>query len=124
MLFAAGLAAGRRGRARLLWPAACALLAVLSAGLGAWGVSERAERLDLVERLPERAPAPDAPPATAVVPESSYEPSPDDYFHLRRRAEQDPGRWLDSPPPEGPQGSPPPEPPIFRAGQRDGLLDQ
>jgi hypothetical protein len=124
MLFAAGQAAGRRGRGRLVWPALCVLLAVQAAGLGVWGLSERAERQALANRLREPAPIPGAPPAT-VVAASSYTPSPDDYFHLRRRAEQDPGRWLASLPPAGPPalGPPPPGPTILRAGQRDGLLD-
>jgi hypothetical protein len=128
MLFAAGRAAGRRGRARLLWPALCVLLAVQAAGLGVWGLSERAERQALASRLPEPAPAPGAPSVTAVA-ASSYTPSPEDYFHLRRRLEQDPGRWPASPQPAGPRGKepppgpPPPEPAILRAGQRDGLLD-
>jgi hypothetical protein len=124
MLFAAGRAAGRRGPGRLLWPALCLVLAVQAAGLTAWGLSERAECRSLAERLRERAPAPSAPPATAVaeVPEPSYTPSPDDYFHLRRRAEQD---WLASLPSAGlPTHEPPAEPPIPRAGQRDRLLDQ
>jgi hypothetical protein len=128
MLFAAGLAAGQREWGRRLAPALCGFLAALAAGLGAWGLSERAGRLVLVGRLPERAPAPSAPPVTAVavLPESSYTPSPDDYIHLRRRAEQDPGRWLASAQPTGTRalGPPLPEPAIFRAGQRDGLLDQ
>jgi hypothetical protein len=128
MLFAAGQAAGRRGRGRLLWPALCAFLAVQAAGLGAWGLSERAERRALASRLRERAPAPSAPPATdvAVPPEPSYTPSPDDYFHLRRRAEQNLTRGPASLPPAAAQAlaPPPPEPAILRAGQRDGLLDQ
>jgi hypothetical protein len=127
MLFAAGQAAGRRGRGRLLWPALCVVLAVQAAALGAWGLSERAERRALASRIRDRAPAPNAPPATAVVvlPEPSYTPSPDDYFHLLRRAEQDPGRWLASLPPAGSQAlEPPPEPATLRAGQRDGLSDQ
>jgi hypothetical protein len=128
MLFAAGQAAGRRGRGRLLWPALCLLLAVQAAGLGAWALSERAECRALASRLGERAPAPEALPAVAVgvPPGPSYTPSPDDYFHLLRRAEQDPGHWLASLPPAAPQapGPPPPEPAILRAGQRDGLLDQ
>ena len=41
MLFAAGQAAGRRGRSQLLWPMLCALLTVQAAGLGVWGLSER-----------------------------------------------------------------------------------
>jgi hypothetical protein len=126
VLFAAGLAAGRRGRGRLLWPALCVVLAVQAAALGVWGLSERAECQALAERLHERTPAPGVPPANAVVevPGPSYTPAPDDYFHLRRQAEQDPGRWLASLPPPGPQaiGPPPPEPAILHAVPRDGLL--
>jgi len=127
MLFAAGLAAGRRGWGRLLVPALCGLLAALATGLGAWGLSERAEREAMASRLRQHAPTPGAPPATAValLPEPSYTPSPDDYFHLRQRVLQDPGRWLAFSEPAGPPapGPPPPGPAILRAGQRDGLLD-
>jgi hypothetical protein len=126
MLFAAGRAAGRRGRVPLLWPALCAFLAVQVAGLGIWGLSERAGRLALADRQPQRVPGPSAPPTVvAVLPESSYTPSPDDYFHLRRRVEQDPARELTPLPPEGPQspGPRPPQPAIFRAGQRNGPND-
>src|SRR5437870_46944 len=82
---AAGRAAGRRGR--LLWPALCTLLAAQAAGLWAWGLSERTERVALAGLLHERAPAPNIPPAPAVAefPAPRYSPSPDDYFHLRRR---------------------------------------
>jgi hypothetical protein len=127
MLFAAGQATGRRGRGRLLWPALCVLLATQAVMLGAWGLSERSERLALASRLHESAPESSAPPATAVaiLPKSSYTPAPDDYFHLRGRTEQDLNRWLtlahtDAPAP----GTPPPEPTIPRAGQRDGVFDQ
>jgi hypothetical protein len=124
MLFAAGRAAGRRGRGHLLWPALTVVLAVQAAGLGLWGLSERAERQILASRLRQRAPALSAPPETAVA-ESSYTPSPDDYFHLRRRMEQDPSHWLAALSPAGSQalGPTPPKPLILRAGQRDGLLD-
>jgi len=127
MLFAAGRAAGWRGRTRLLWPALCAFLAVQAAGLGAWGLSERAERLALADRPPERAPTPTAPAPTAVavLPEASYTPSPNDYLHLRRRVEQDSGRWLVSAQPAGGKApGPPTEPAILSAGQRYGLIDQ
>jgi hypothetical protein len=126
MLFAAGQAVGRRGRGRLLWPALCVVLVVLAAVLGAWGLSERAERQALASRLRRPAPAADAPAATAfaAVPESSYRPSPDDYFHLRRRAEQDPNCWLPAQPQPNSMPSPPQQSTIPRAGQRDGLFDQ
>ena len=37
MLFAAGQAAGRRGRSQLLWPVLCALVTVQAAGAGRVG---------------------------------------------------------------------------------------
>lgn len=126
MLFAAGRAAGRRGPGRLLWPALCVLLAAQAVGLGVWGLSERAERRALAG-LREHAPAPDAPPATAMaeLPGPLYVPSPSDYFSLRREVEHDPDRWLAAKQPPSPQapGPPPPAPPILRAGQRDALPD-
>jgi hypothetical protein len=128
MLFDAGRAAGGGGRGALLWPALCAFLAAQAAGLGVWGLSERTERLALAGRLRDGTPAANVPaaPAVVVLPESSYTPLPDDYFHLRRRAEQDPGRWLASSRSERtqPPGPPPPSPAIFSAGQRDGLPDR
>jgi hypothetical protein len=126
MLFAAGRAAGRRGR--LLWPALCTLLAAQVAGLGVWGFSERSERVALAGLLHDRVPAPNIPqaPAVAEFPEPRYSPSPDDYFHLRRRLEQDPGRWLAAAQTAGtkPIGPPLARPPILKAGQLDGLLPQ
>jgi len=65
MLFAAGRAAGRRGR--LLWPALCTLLAAQVAGLGVWGFSERSERVALAGLLHDRVPAPNIPQAPAVA---------------------------------------------------------
>lgn len=123
VLYAAGFAAGR-GRGRWLWPAVCGLLLVQVIGLGAWGLTERAERLALAARL--REPVPDSvvplPPDGA---EPSYPPPPDGYFLLRQRMEQDPNRWLASPPPTGVKadGPPPPQPAILRGGQRDVLID-
>jgi hypothetical protein len=126
MLFAAGLAAGQRGRSRLLWPALCLVLAGLAVGLGVWGLSERAERRALASRLREPTPTPSAPRATDVpmVAESSTLPA-DGYFQLRRQAEQDLGHWLASRQSAGAQhvGPPPPQPAILRAGQWNGLLD-
>jgi hypothetical protein len=127
MLYAAGVAAGRRGRGRLLWPALCALLAIQAAGLGVWGLAERAERQLLADRLDERARPPIAPrqPAFVLI-QDSGPPSLDDYFHLRRQLEQDPDGWLDPPPPvpAPAPGPPPPDPDILQAGQRDRLFDQ
>jgi hypothetical protein len=127
VLFAAGLAAGRSGRGRLLAPALCGLLAALAVGMGVWGMTERAERLALAAGLSKQPPTPQAVPPNAVagLPELTYTPSSDDYIHLRRRAEQDPNRWLAALSPAGGQApAPPPGPAILHAGQREGLLNQ
>jgi hypothetical protein len=122
MLFAAGLAAGRRGRAWLLWPALCALLAVQAAGLTVWALAERGERLALAARLSEQAPVAPAPELAAP----SYTPAPSDYFSLRRLVEQDTDRPAAVSDGAGAQepGPPPPGPAILSAGQRDYLFRQ
>jgi hypothetical protein len=126
MLFAAGLAAARRGRRRFLAPALCGLLAVLAVGLGAWGLTERAERRVLAERL-QRLPPPGASSPTDVAegPRSPEEPAPADYLSLRRRMEQDPSRWLASLEPVGRtrRGLPSRSPAIPTPRQREGLFD-
>jgi hypothetical protein len=103
------------------------LLVVQAIGLGLWGLAERAGRQALAAQLRQSgavAGASTTGPA-AGAPSSTYTPSPDDYYHVRRRAEQDPGRWLASLQLPEPQtaGPPPPEPVIFRAGLRDGQFD-
>jgi hypothetical protein len=125
MLFAAGRAAGRRGRGQLLWPVLCALLTVQAVGLGVWGVTERAERLALASRIPKSAQIDSASPATVVVlEESSYKSSPGDYLSTRRQLEQDPNGWLASLQSTGSQPfmPPPPQPAILTPRQRDGLF--
>ena len=127
MLFAAGIAAGRRVRRRFLMPVLCGLFGALAAGLGFWGLSERAERQVLARLLRERDSIPtEYSPHIAVRPEATYTPAPDDYWSLRQQMAQDPSRWLAKLEPSGPQvvGPPPPQSDILRAGQRDGLLDQ
>ncbi len=122
MAFAAGLAAGRSGRGRLLLPALCGLLTTLAAALGVWGLTERAERQALASRLRERDAA--ATTAVAVGSEPAYVPSPMDYFQLRRQLERDPIRGpvaMTGPTTHGPL---PPEPAIYRVGQLNQLLDQ
>jgi hypothetical protein len=128
MLFAAGLAAGRAGRDRLVAPVLCGLLAALALGLGAWGLTERAERLALAGRFPDHGPASNRSTLAAggVLPEPSTMSSPDSYLNLRRHMEQDPGGWLALLEPTVPQttGTAPPQPAILRAGQRDALRIQ
>src|SRR5438445_3208349 len=95
MLFAAGLAAGRRRMGRVLAPMLCGLLAIAAAGLGTWGWMERTERHALAQLLDERLREPSVPPTLAVPvsPESPYTPSPVAYLRLRRQMEEDPTRW-------------------------------
>jgi hypothetical protein len=128
MLFAAGLAAGRQRRGRLLGPSLCGLLAALAAGLGAWALSERAERQELATRLRVRAPTLSAAsgPAVALTPAPSYEPSSGDYLSTRRLMEQDLSGMLASLQPVAPQapGPPPPSPLILTPHQQDSLSVQ
>jgi hypothetical protein len=123
MLFAAGVAAGRGGRGRFVWHALCLLLVAVAAGFGAWGLTERSERLVLVNAVKERAPTPAPVPEIPAHVEPSYTPSSSDYLSLRQMLEQDPDRWPASRQPS-PQGPPEPEPVIPTAGQRDRLLEQ
>src|SRR4051794_1228065 len=67
MLFAAGRAAGRRGRAALLWPALCVVLALQAAGLGLWALTEHAACQALARRLDQRAPEGREPLTTSVA---------------------------------------------------------
>ena len=125
MLFAAGQAAGRRGRSQTLWPVLCSLLTVQAVGLGVWGLTERAERQALASRLPERTPTDSTSPTTVVVVrELAYKPSPGDYLSTRRLLEQDPNGWLAAVHPPGSQAlvPPPPQPAILTPRQRDGLF--
>jgi hypothetical protein len=122
MVFAAGLAAGRRGW--LLGTTLCGVFAVLACGLGAWGLSERAERIALAGRVYERAPTATTLEADAVAmaSEGRQPLAPDAYFSLRRQAEDDPSPWPAARLPEAPPPPPPSENEILTAGQRDGLL--
>jgi hypothetical protein len=128
MLYAAGLAAGKAGRRRPLWPVLCSLLALFAAALGAWGLNERAERQFLIGRLHEPTPASAATPTNALVaaPHSASVTSPNSYLNLRRQLEQDPGRWLASREFSRPTaiGPAPPEPAILRASQLEALFNQ
>ena len=100
------------------------VLTGVAAGLGVWGLTERSERLALAGRLLAANPA----PASALdnIPAPTEAPSPDGYFNLRRRLEQDPNRGFASPElePPLPLGPPPPQPALLTSGQRDSLFDQ
>jgi len=126
MLFAAGLTAAERRTSRL-WPALCAVLIVQIACLGAWGISERYERLALSSQLADNG---SSPVATAKVnrddtSQRSYSPSPNDYLHQRKRMERDAGYFVAaaslSRAPDFAQELP--QAAIFRAGQWSDLLD-
>jgi hypothetical protein len=128
MLFGAGLATGKERRGPLLWPALCSLLVVSTAALGIWGLGERAERQILVSRLHERAQPTGLAPTNsfAVATHLSFRLSPNGYFNLRRRMEQDPSRWLASRESTGlvPPGPAPPQPAILKASQYEALFNQ
>jgi hypothetical protein len=128
MLFAAGFAAARSWRDRRAGPVLCGVLASVALGLGAWALTERAERLALASRIPTQGPVANRSYVSAgpVLPELSSAPSPDSYLSLSRHMEQDPAGWLASLEPVGSQSiePPPPQPAILRAGQRDALSIQ
>ena len=127
VLFAAGFATGRRGQGRFLAPAVCALMTILAVGLGVWGLSERAERQSLANRIRERVADPGANSGREFepVPETAYTSSPNDYLHLYRRLEQDPSGSLASLQPAGPRSvGPPPQPMIVTPRERDRLSEQ
>jgi len=122
MLFAAGRAAARPRPARFVWPALPCLLAGLLALTGAWGWSERTERLLLAEQLRQQSappvPAPTVPPGSAP----SEEPTPESLLAAHRALEHGLAAWPPRPivvyPPAGAPG-----PPVLQVGHRDVLLD-
>jgi hypothetical protein len=127
MLFAAGRASARRGRARFAWPALTGLLAALAVALGAWASAERAGRLALAHQLALRPAAPDpvAPPDPAgpAEPPPGEAPTPDSLLAAHRALEQGLEAWSPrafrarTPRPPGPG------PAVLQAGHRDALLD-
>jgi hypothetical protein len=121
MLFAAGLAAGRR-RGRLVWPALCFLFAAQAGGLALWAYAERADRLALAKRLEEHAPTSIVAPAPMIVESVPVAPS-DGYLVRRRLIEDDPAVWLAYREPASARVPAPPSA-ILNAFQREALLDQ
>lgn len=131
MLFAAGLAAARSGRGRVVWPALASVLAISAAALFVWGLSERAENQLLLSQFREaRRPAssPDASPivASAGVSQLKDVTQPDSYINVRRRLEREPGLRLALGQSTGPLsiGAAPPEPAILRASEYEALFHQ
>jgi hypothetical protein len=104
----------------------CAVLLAFVACLGAWGISERSERLALSSQLDGDA---SSPVATTTAKrhdalQRGYMPSPNDYLHQRRRMEHDASFYLAAASP----GRTPVEPgsartAVLRAGQWSDLLD-
>jgi hypothetical protein len=128
MLFAAGRASAPTARGRLAWPIVSGCLALVSVFLGARWTAERTERLALAEELRHRPPAslPAPAPSPIAVERTPTEPPPaDSYLAIRRRWERDPDSLLVMATPKGKsaQESLPPNPPIPRAWQIDGVLD-
>jgi hypothetical protein len=126
MLFAAGRASARHGKAWLAWPIACGCLALAVVVLGAGLATERSERLALLREIGAatakqefRAPlsagrGSDETPVTTP-------PGPDSYLVLRREWEERHGDWANRPGPSGRESKPAsPQPTILRAWQPGG----
>ncbi len=118
MLFAAGRASARPGRARLVWPGVVACLSAMSFVLGARLATERAERQQLAHQ-PEQ-PAPLLPPSVAPEPPTAEQPPNSSVLAARPALEQGLDAW---PPAKVPAGAPAPEPPVLRVGRPDSLPD-
>ena len=127
MLFAAGRASARGGKAWFAWPIASGCLALAVVALGAWLMAERSERLALLREIGEvtdkerlRAPlsggrSSDETPATIPL-------GPDSYLVLRREWEERPGDWANRPRPLGSESTQPTssQPTILRAWRPGG----
>jgi hypothetical protein len=122
MLFAAGRAAGRPPRGRLLWAALSVSLAVLAVALGAWAARERSGRLALAQQLRQpAAPAPGPlPPAAVPSEEPAESPSTDSLLAARRALEHGLDAW--PPRPVVSSDPSPPSAPVLRLGGRNSLL--
>jgi len=127
MLFAAGRASARATKARLLWPAASACLALLTMVLGFQMTAERAERLALAEQIRQQPPAPAPAPSAVPLPDSqaAETPGPDSYLAARRALERDPDAWAAQAVAKGGPlpGPPPPGHHILQAWRPGGTLE-
>jgi hypothetical protein len=98
MLFAAGRASVRGGKARFVWPVAAACFAIAAFTLGLRLAAERSELLALRQQFDQREPntaiaAKPADDSDSKAPEAAS----DSYLVLRRQWEQHPESWTSAP---------------------------
>jgi hypothetical protein len=119
VLFAAGRASARGGRAA--W-AIAASFAVAAVALGVWGSLERSARLELAQQL--RKPAPISTPSD-VRPSPEERPPPGDYLTARDLIlERGVDAWVHRPRVDAsPSASGPLAPTTLGTWRRDRLLD-
>jgi hypothetical protein len=122
MLFDAGRASVRPGKAGIVWPVAAGCLSVVAAVLAVGLIHQREENRALVRRLEARpAPALPAPtPARQSGPLAAAQ-SADGYLALRRALEEDPEGWPE--PSARSPGSTATSPVILRACDRQAFLE-
>jgi hypothetical protein len=128
MLFAAGRASAPPARRGAFWPAVAALLTLLSVGLAAAWLDERAEHRALAEQW-DRAMRRPLTPATAEVPEPSSSqsdevasangPASESVLQSHRILEAGLDGLAAAPPGPAPGGTTPSDVPILRARSTD-----
>jgi hypothetical protein len=123
MLFAAGRASARGGKAWVAWPIVSGSLALAAVVLGVLLAAERTDRLALVRELHQGShdSAPASIPVLVETP-ATEALAPDGYLALRRQWEKEPRDWaIESPGPDrAPKRPASPELPIPRAWQPGG----
>jgi len=123
MLFAAGRASVRGGKACVAWPIVSGCLALAAVVLGVLLAGERTERLALVRELHQQPhdSASDSIPVLVETP-ATEALAPDGYLALRRQWEEGPRDWAIDPPGtnRAPKRPASPELPIPRAWQPGG----
>jgi hypothetical protein len=128
MLYAAGVATGKSGQRQAAWAMLCVVLTLVSAISISWGLLERSEKRALAIRVQQHDAelSHSATLALAGSASSMYTPTANDYFHLRQRAEKNPGEWLASSQHNGREHSDmlPLNLHILKAGQHDRYGDQ
>jgi hypothetical protein len=121
MLFDAGRAAARPGKAAIVWPVAAGCLSLLAAVLAIGLIHEHEENLALVRRL-EARPAPTLPAPTPAQTDPLAALPPDAYLELRRALEEDPEGWPE-PVAGSSSGSTTSSPVVLRACDREAFLE-